>query len=166
MAGRTPLLLASNTFFELGWRGGFTRQQSGEALCIYGIWYEERVCRFRERKGGCGGPTLGCISLSGYRKCMMPRGLLNRYGSTGTGQVCTEPPITFDFFRGIKTIYWPDVKWRFIHRGDLEMVYFASDEGASKIIVRESPRCIKSHFTPGQYLILFFFDNIFFFSGQ
>ena len=40
------------------------------------------------------------------------------------------------------------------------MFYFASDERASKIIVRESPRCMKSHFTPGQYLILFFFDTI------
>ena len=44
------------------------------------------------------------------------------------------------------------------------MVYFASDEGASKIIVRESPRCIKSHFTSGQYLF-FFAITFFLFSG-
>ena len=43
----------------------------------------------------------------------------------------------------IITIYWSGVKWFFIHRGDLEIFYFASDEGASKIIVRESPSCIK-----------------------
>ena len=24
-------------------------------------------------------------------------------------------------------IYWSAVKWRFIHRGDLEIIYFASD---------------------------------------
>ena len=41
----------------------------------------------------------------------------------------------------------------------LEMFYFASDVGASKIIIRESPRCIKSLYS-GQYVILFFFGNI------
>ena len=62
--------------------------------------------------------------------------------------------------RKIIVIYWSVVKWRFIHRGDLEIIYFASDAGASKIIVRGSPRCIKRLYAD-QYLILFLFGNIF-----